>query len=78
MVATVFGVLASAAAIAFFVVIFSRATLFGFSADVYFMSAIMLVIIARGMKMCRCCKGHGMGYQCSGCGSAGEMPKMGM
>jgi len=55
-VSRVFSVLAGLAALGFFVVVFRRVVLFGWSADVYFMSAIMLVIMARTGKVCGCCR----------------------
>ena len=54
----VFHVLAGLFALGFFVVVFRRMALFGWSADIYFMSAIMLVVMAGSGKMCRCCRGH--------------------
>lgn len=58
----VVSVLAGLSAVGFFVVLFRQATLFGWSVDAYFMSAIMLVIIARTGKVCRCCH-SGMGMK---------------
>lgn len=75
-VAKIFRFLSGLAGLAFFVVVFRRAVLFGWSADVYFMSAIVLVIMAQATRMCRCCMGHGMGYMCKDC-MPGKEEKMG-
>lgn len=77
-VSKVFTFLSGLAGIGFFVVVFRQAPAFGWSADVYFMSAIMLVIMARATKMCHCCWGHGMGYNCKDCMPGHEEKKMDM
>ena len=71
-------VLAGLSGIGFFVVVFRRVALFGWSADLYFMSAIVLVIIANATKMCGCWKRHeGMGGHCEHCGMGGKDMHMG-
>ena len=72
LVARVFRVLSGLAALGFFVVVFRKATFLGWGADIYFMSAIMLVVMALATKSCGCCRRHGMGCGCGVC-MPGEM-----
>ncbi len=57
-VAKVFHFLASVAGLGFFLVVLRKAALFGYSADAYFMAAIVLVIMAKGTSICGCCMRH--------------------
>ena len=69
----VMGMLASISGIGFFIVLFRRELLLGWSADMYFMAAIVLAIMAHGGKFCRCHWGHGCGRK--GCETCGMMDK---